>query len=79
VDGANDTGRPVAPVELLLGEWRPFQLERTRPPHWSSSWWWEQQYGSGFRAAAPALRAVRPWAVESPTGGHRCGGRWAEL
>lgn len=42
VDGADSTGRGVAPVPLLLGDWRPFSLERTRPPHWSDDTWWQK-------------------------------------
>jgi hypothetical protein len=45
VDGADATGRSVAPVELLLGEGRPFALERTPPPPWSKDCGgWQQQY-----------------------------------
>ncbi len=45
VDGADTTGRSVAPVSLLLGDWRPFALEHTPPPPWSSdSGGWRQQY-----------------------------------
>ncbi|HZD71230.1 MAG TPA: hypothetical protein VFA45_20710 [Actinomycetes bacterium] len=46
VDGADENGRSVAPVELLLGDRRPFALERTLPP----PWWgmdvdgWRKQY-----------------------------------
>lgn len=47
VDGADENGRSVAAVELLLGDWRPFALEQTPPP----PWWggggvdgWRKQY-----------------------------------
>jgi hypothetical protein len=32
VDGADETGRSVAPLKMLLGDSRPFTLERTPPP-----------------------------------------------
>ena len=46
VDGADSNGRSVAPIELPLGDWCAFSLERTQPPPWSSNdhEWWRQQY-----------------------------------
>ena len=56
VDGADHTGRAAAPIRLLLGDDRPFQLEPSTPP----PWWaedpeaWRAQY-----ATAPIRLAVR--------------------
>jgi len=56
VDGADRTGRTVAPIQLLLGDDRPFQLEPSTPP----PWWtagpkaWRAKY-----AAAPIRLAIR--------------------
>jgi hypothetical protein len=45
VDGADKSGRGVEPVSLMLGDWRPFSLERTRPPTWSNDdAKWRRQY-----------------------------------
>jgi hypothetical protein len=45
VDGADETGRSLEPFTLLLGDWRPFALERTPPPPWSNdSGSWRQRY-----------------------------------
>lgn len=45
VDGVDESGRSVEPVELLLGDWRPFALKRTLPLPWSyDNSGWRQQY-----------------------------------
>lgn len=45
VDGADQTGRSVAPFGLLLGDWRPLALERTPSPTWSTDpAGWRRQY-----------------------------------
>jgi hypothetical protein len=45
VDGADQTGRRVAPFGLLLGDWRPLALERTPSPTWSTDpAGWRRQY-----------------------------------
>ncbi|MEU5496192.1 hypothetical protein [Streptomyces griseofuscus] len=33
-DGADESGKTVAPFALKVGQGRPFAIERTRPPHW---------------------------------------------
>jgi hypothetical protein len=68
VDGADKTGRAVAPVELLLGDWRPFALEQTPPPPWStegSGQWWRQQYtGKPVRLTLHCRGKGRePWTI----------------
>lgn len=45
VDGADKTGRSAAPISFTLGDWRPYALERTRPPIWSNDdTGWRRQY-----------------------------------
>jgi hypothetical protein len=66
VDGADETGRRVAPVELLLGDWRPFALERTLPPPWSSDTdGWRRQYANQpLRLTLTCCRqGHQPWTV----------------
>lgn len=55
VDGADRTGRAVAPIRLLLGDDRPFQLEpSTPPPWWTDPEAWRTEY-----AATPIRLAIR--------------------
>jgi hypothetical protein len=66
VDGADQTGRSVAPFELLLGDWRPLTLERTPAPTWSSdATGWRRQYND--QPVRLTLACVRegdePWTV----------------
>jgi hypothetical protein len=66
VDGAEETGRALAPVELLLGDWRPFALERTLPPPWSSDTdGWRREYADQpLRLTLTCLRDGQPpWTV----------------
>ncbi len=67
VDGADPTGRTVKPVELSLGDWPPFSLERTPPPPWSGgdSGWWHQEYaGKPVRLTLRCYHADhQPWIV----------------
>lgn len=66
VDGAGENGRTVAPVELLLGDWQPFALERTPPPYWySSADQWRQQYtGAPVRLTLHCSReGDEPWRI----------------
>jgi len=66
VDGADQTGRSVAPFGLLLGDWRPLALERTPAPTWSSdATAWQRQYND--QPVRLTLACVRegdePWTV----------------
>jgi hypothetical protein len=66
VDGADQTGRSVAPFGLLLGEWRPLALERTPAPTWSAEPdGWRRQYNE--QPVRLTLACVRegdePWTV----------------
>jgi hypothetical protein len=66
VDGADQTGRSVAPFGLLLGDWRPLALERTPAPTWSSdATGWRRQYND--QPVRLTLACVRegdePWTV----------------
>jgi hypothetical protein len=66
VDGADQTGRSVAPFGLLLGDWRPLALERTSAPTWSSdATAWHRQYND--QPVRLTLACVRegdePWTV----------------
>lgn len=66
VDRADQTGRTVAPVELHLGDWRPFALERTPPPPWSGDIeTWRRQYDSQpLRLTLTCHRqGDQPWTV----------------
>lgn len=55
VDGADRTGRAIAPIRLLLGDDRPFQLEPSTPPPWAGDpVAWRAKY-----AAAPIRLAIR--------------------
>lgn len=56
VDGADPTGREVAPIPLLLGDDRPFQLELSTPPMWWTAGLaaWRLGY-----AAAPIRLSIR--------------------
>jgi hypothetical protein len=66
VDGADQTGRSVAPFELQLGDWRLLALERTPAPTWSADpAVWRRQYDD--QPVRLTLACVRegdePWTV----------------
>lgn len=66
VDGADSCGRCVLPVKLLLGDARPFTLERTRPPQWSmdTGEWSEQYRYSPVKLTLSCWReGYKPWTV----------------
>jgi hypothetical protein len=56
VDGADPTGRAVAPIRLLLRDDRPFQLEPSTPPLW---WTAGPEAWRAMYAAAPIRLAIR--------------------
>jgi hypothetical protein len=66
VDGADQTGRRVAPFALLQGNWRPLALERTRRPELATDpVGWRRQYND--QPVRLTLARVRegeePWTV----------------
>lgn len=69
VDGADRSGRTVAPIELQLGDWRSFALERTLPPTWmadgNAGEQWRQDYaGQPMRLTITCRRkAHKPWTI----------------
>lgn len=66
IDGADPTGRQVAPIQLLAGDWRPFTLEKTDKPPWSedTEWWTAQYEGSPIRLMLRCERqGDEPWTV----------------
>jgi hypothetical protein len=51
---------------LLLGDWRPFALERTLPPRWSADAgrWWQQYADQPVRLTLSCYRQDHePWTV----------------
>jgi hypothetical protein len=78
-DGAPANGRSVAPIPLLLGDDRVFNLEKTRPPSWSADTgqWWTGLYGEApVRLTLLCERdGYEPWTVpaevEIPAGMRR--------
>jgi hypothetical protein len=54
VDGGDRTGRAVAPIRLLLGDGRQFQLEPSTPP----PWWTDPEAWRAKYAAAPIRLAI---------------------
>jgi hypothetical protein len=66
VDGADETGRSVAPLKMLLGDSRPFTLERTPPPAWSndSGTWRQHNADQPVRLTLGCYRQDHePWTV----------------
>jgi hypothetical protein len=69
VDGADPHGRSTAPVQMLLGDWRPYALEWTLPPMWMTSGnageqWWQQYIATPVRLTVTCVRDGRePWTV----------------
>jgi hypothetical protein len=66
VDGADQTGRSVAPFELLLGDWRPLTLERTPATTWSgdATGWGRQYNDQPVRLTLACVReGDEPWTV----------------
>jgi hypothetical protein len=66
VDGADQTGRRVAPFGLLLGDWRPLALERTPAPAWSAdpAVWRRQFDDQPVRLTLACVReGDEPWTV----------------
>jgi hypothetical protein len=66
VDGADQTGRRVAPFGLLLGDWRPLALERTPAPTWAAdpAGWRRQFDDQPVRLTLACLReGDEPWTI----------------
>ncbi|WP_329394304.1 hypothetical protein OHA45_12155 [Streptomyces lydicus] len=74
VDGADERGRSVPSVALMMGRGRPFAMERTRPGHWmvgQVAEGWQQRYvGMPIRLRLTCSRGQDTWIlarkVENP-------------
>ncbi|MGW4422551.1 hypothetical protein [Streptosporangium sp. NPDC004631] len=65
VDGGSQDGRTISPFTLLVGDGRPFALERTPSPRWADAAGWRQRYEEA--KVRLALQCVHeddaPWTV----------------
>lgn len=65
VDGGSQDGRTISPFTLLVGDGRPFALERTPSPRWADAAGWRQRYeGAKVRLALHCVHdGDEPWIV----------------